>query len=167
MDYDRLWAIAEATRDKKRLSQEDRRYVIEDLPRQFSHYPDLRAPGRIRHPAGFSVSGAQARTLLRSALLLAARGAAGIDYHRESRFYGSIETDLALRIALSAFRHDDPRGAYCCPACTLAVLPLYECRAIHWFDCRELEGAVRTIVSSRAWRFAARIDARMVNWALR
>lgn len=167
MNYGRLWSVAETTRNRQRFSPADRRFVVEEIPARFSHFPDLGAPERVRHSAGFSVSGASVRTLLRSALLLAARGAMGSDYHRKSAFYASVETDLALRISLSLFRQGDPKGAYCCPKCTLAVLPLYRCRAIHWFDCRELEASVRALIEKRAWRFSSHLDARMLEWSLK
>jgi hypothetical protein len=166
MNWEQLWQVAEQSRARAKLSAGDRRWVSEDLPRVFAAFPRLEVPNRVRHPAGFSVTGASVRSLVRSALLLAARGALGPHYHRESAFFAQVETDLALRISLSVFRHGDPPGAYCCPTCTLAVLPLFERRAIHWFDCRPLESNVRALIARRGWRFRAKVDPRMIDWAL-
>jgi len=135
------------------------------VPDRFSAYPRLKLPATVRHPAGFSVSGASVGTFLRSALLVAGQKALGRRCGG-SEFYERVEDDLAFGIMRSHFHHGYPKGVHCCVQCTLAVIPVLDAGAIRYFDCRELSRAVKLLVRQRKWRFAKRVDPRMVGWAL-
>ena len=165
VDLDTLWAVADRARARSLLSRGDVSFVRNVAPDQFDRYPHLKLPATVRHPAGFSVSGASVGTLLRSALLIAAQKALGRRCGG-AEFYERVERDLAFGIMRSHFHHGYPKGAHCCVQCTLAVIPLLDAGAIRYFDCRELSRAVRLLVRQRKWRFARRVDPRMVIWAL-
>ena len=92
MNLDRLWIIAERARERQKLSSDDVAFVRETLPTELALFPQLKLPKGIRHPGGFSVSGAPVGTFLRSALLIAAQSALGKRYG-DSDFYGSVEKD--------------------------------------------------------------------------
>jgi hypothetical protein len=77
-----------------------------------------------------------------------------------------VEKDLALEIMRSNFHHGYPKGAHCCVQCTVAVIPVLDAGAIRFFDCRELSRAARRLVQQRQWRFARKVDQRMLRWAL-
>ena len=105
-------------------------------------------------------------TFLRSALLIAGQKALGKRYGG-AEFYERVERDLAtFGIMRSHFHHGYPKGVHCCVQCTLAVIPVLDAGAIRYFDCRELSRAVKLLVRQRKWRFAKRVDPRMVGWAL-
>ena len=77
MDLDRLWEVADQARGRARLSSSDVKFVRDIAPRQLDSFPRLKLPASIRHPAGFSVSGASVGTFVRSALLVAGQKALG------------------------------------------------------------------------------------------
>ena len=129
-------------------------------------FPQLDLPKSIRHPGGFTVSGARVGTFLRGALLIAGQKVHGKRYG-DSRFHEGVEKDLAFGILRSHFHHGYPKGAHCCVQCTLAVYPVLEAGAIRYFDCAELSRDLYRIIQQGEWRFAKPANARMVNWALR
>jgi len=165
MDFDNLWAVADRARARTRLAPTDITFVRNVVPDQLDSFPKVKLPARIRHPAGFSISGASVGTFLRSALLIAGQKALGRRF-RGSEFYEHVEKDLAFGIMRSHFHHGYPKGAHCCVQCTLAVIPVLDAGAIRYFDCRELSTAARRLVRQRQWRFARSADPRMVDWAL-
>ena len=166
MDLDTIWTIAERARARRQLLSDDQVFLREVVPRELESFPQLELPKAIRHPGGFSVSGASVGTFLRSALLVAAQKAFGRRFGG-SAFYEKVEKDLAFGIMRSHFHHGYPRGAHCCVPCTLAVYPVLEVGAIRYFDCAKLSGDVRRLVVEGKWRFAKPANPRMVSWALR
>src|SRR5262249_54443193 len=152
MHFDTLWTVAERARTKQRLSSEDIAFVRQIVPRELESFPNLDLPKAIRHPAGFSLSGAPVGTFLRSALLIAGQKALGRRFGG-SAFYETVERDLAFGVMRSHFHHGYPKGTHCCVQCTLAVYPVLEAGAIRYFDCGELSQNVRQIVTEGKWRF--------------
>ena len=165
MDFDTLWLVADRARRRSRLAPEDVSFVRDVAPEQLDSFPRLKLPTSVRHPAGFSISGASVGTFVRSALLVAGQKALGKRFGG-SEFYELVERDLAFRIMRSHFHHGYPKGVHCCIQCTLAVIPVLEAGAIRYFDCRELSRSVERLVRTRQWRFAKPADPRMVRWAL-
>ena len=165
VDLDTVWAVAERARARSPLSPGDVSFVRNVVPDRFGAYRRLKLPATVRHPAGFSVSGASVGTFLRSALLIAGQKALGRRCSG-AEFYERVENDLAFGIMRSHFHHGYPKGVHCCVQCTLAVIPVLDAGAIRYFDCRELSRAVKLLVRQRKWRFAKRVDPRMVGWAL-
>jgi len=165
MDYDRLWTVADRARSGKRLSPEDASFVRDTVPEELESFPRLNLPKSIRHPGGFSVSGAPVGTFLRSALLLAGQKVFGKRYEG-SAFYEGVEKDLAFGIMRSHFHHGYPKGTHCCSQCTLAVYPALEAGAMRYFDCAELAGEVRKLIEMRQWRFTTPPNPKMLSWSL-
>lgn len=163
MDYVRLFAIADHVRARGRVTSADTVFLRNTVPAQLDSFPKLKLPKTVRHPAGFSISGAPVGTFLRGALLLAGQRALG---RRGSEFYERVEADLAMRIMRSHFHHDYPKGTHCCAQCTLAVLPVLEANAIRYFDCRPLAKSVSHLIRAGEWRFARPPSAKMLDWAL-
>ena len=165
MDFEKLWVVAERARTRQRLPPDDIAFVRKAVPESLESFPHLNVPKTIRHPAGFSVSGAPVGTFIRSALLIAGQKALGNRFGG-SAFYESVEMDLAFRIMRSHFHHGYPKGTHCCVLCTLAVLPTLEAGAIRYFDCAPLARDVRRLITDGKWRFVNPPNARMVRWAL-
>lgn len=165
MDFDTLWTVAERARTTKGLSSKDITFVRKVVPRELESFSRAKLPKTIRHPAGFSISGAPVGTFLRSALLIAGQKALGRRFGG-SAFYESVERDLAFGIMRSHFHLGYPKGTHCCAQCTLAVYPTLEAGAIRYFDCRPLAKEVRRLITEGRWRFASPPNAKMVSWAL-
>jgi hypothetical protein len=165
MDLDRLWSVADVARGKAKLSQDDREFIREEVPHQFAGFPQIELPKKVRHPAGFTVSGAPVVTFTRSALLLAGRRVLGKRYDAVP-FYLQAEKDLAFGIMRSHFHHGYPKGTYCCTQCTLAVYPVLKANAIKYFDCTPLAEEVHRIIERGEWRFARSPNAKMLAWSL-
>jgi hypothetical protein len=165
MNLDTLWAVADRARAKPRLAPQDLSFVRDVAPEALDAFPRLKLPASVRHPAGFSISGASVGTFVRSALLVAGQKALGRRFGG-AEFYERVEKDLAFGIMRSHFHHGYPKGVHCCVQCTLAVIPVLDAGAIRYFDCRELSRAARRVVQQRQWRFARPVDPRMVRWAL-
>src|SRR5262252_1214604 len=102
MDFDTLWTVAEHARTMRRLPSEDLEFVREVVPNKLESFPRLNLPKTIRHPAGFSISGAPIGTFLRSALLISGQKALGSRFGG-SAFYEKVERDLAFGIMRSHF----------------------------------------------------------------
>ncbi|HVY88561.1 MAG TPA: hypothetical protein VG942_06810 [Hyphomonadaceae bacterium] len=165
MDYDRLWTVADKARAGKRLKPDEAIFIGNRLPIDLADFPDIDLPKSIRHPGGFSVSGAPVGTFLRSALLLAGHKVFGKRYDR-SPFYQAIERDLAFGVMRSNFHNGHPKGAFCCSQCTLAVYPVLDSGGIRYFDCAELADGVRALVEGRKWRFATPPNPKMLAWSM-
>jgi hypothetical protein len=165
MDYDKLWAVADRARAGRRLQSDESAFVRDAVPASLEFFPRLSLPKSIRHPAGFSVSGAPVGTFLRSALLLSAQKVFGKRYEG-SEFYERVEKDRAFGIMRSHFHHGYPKGTHCCVQCTLAVYPVLEAGALRYFDCAELASDVRSLIEKRKWRFETPPNAKMLGWAL-
>jgi hypothetical protein len=58
MDYGRLFKVAESVRSGQRLLAEDTNFIREEIPIDLPAFPQIKPPKSIRHPGGFSVSGA-------------------------------------------------------------------------------------------------------------
>ena len=166
MDYGRLFTIADRARSHQRLPSDDVVFLRETVPADLDSFPRVKLPKTVRHPGGFSVSGAPVGSFLRGALLLAGQKAFGRRY-AGADFYEHVESDLALRIMRSHFHGGLPKGTFCCSQCTLAVLPAPEANAIRYFDCRRSAKDVRRMIHAREWRFSRPANAKMLQWALR
>src|SRR5262245_3002708 len=90
---DRLWVVAERARTRGPLSREDIAFVRNTLPATLESFPRIKPPRAIRHPAGFSVSGAPVGTFLKSALLIAGQKALGRRFGGHE-FYENVEREL-------------------------------------------------------------------------
>lgn len=124
MDFNVLWQVADHARSQQRLASNDLAFLRDVVPLDLASFPRVNLPKVIKHPAGFSISGAPVGTFLRSALLIAGRKALGNRYGG-SPFYEVVERDLAFGIMRSHFHHGYPKGTHCCVQCTLAVYPAF------------------------------------------
>ena len=115
VDLDTLWAVAERARTRSPLSHGDVSFVRDVAPDRFDDYPRLKVPATVRHPAGFSISGASVGTFFRSALLIAGQKALGRRCGGDE-FYERVEQDLAFGIMRSHFHNGYPKG--CIAACS-------------------------------------------------
>lgn len=164
--HERILQVGDLARSGVRLNPADWAFVRDEVPEALAAFPRIEYPERIRHPAGFLLSGAVVRTHLKAAMVLGARRALGVRYDARSEFYDRVMRDLTLWLALSHFRHGDPRGAYCCAQCTLAIYPVLRAGALRLVDCKQLHAEVRALIVERRWRFSTATQPKMIAWAL-
>jgi hypothetical protein len=62
--FDTLWVVADRARARPRLAPNDVSFVRDVAPDRLDSFPKLELPTSIRHPAGFSISGASVGTFL-------------------------------------------------------------------------------------------------------
>jgi hypothetical protein len=160
-----VWAVSDRARTHAALSRADHVFVRDTVPVSLASFPQLQLPKTIRHPGGFTVSGAPVGTFLRCALLIAGQKSLGRRFAGHA-FYEHVERDLAFNIMRSHFHHGYPKGTHCCVQCTLAVYPVLAAGAIRYFDCAPLAVDVRQLVRTRQWRFVQPANASMVRWSL-
>ena len=55
---ERLWVVAERARARGSLSRDDIAFVRDTVPAALDSFPRITLPKKIRHPGGFTVSGA-------------------------------------------------------------------------------------------------------------
>ena len=165
MDLDQLWQVADRARTGARVSQQDSAFVRTELPDQLSEFPHLKLPKTMRHPAGFTITGASVGTFVRCAALIAGQRVLGTRY-TGSRFYEAVEKDLAFGIMRSHFHLGYPKGAHCCTTCTLAVYPVLALNAVRYFNGPDLAKNMRAIITAKAWRFAKPANANLLAWSL-
>ena len=166
MDYERLLKIGDQCRFPIRLSSQDKVFICETVPEELHTFPNFKYPSHLKHPGGFTISGAVVRSFIKCALVLAGRRALGVQYYRQSEFYDHVARELTLGMTLSHFHHSDPKGAYCCAQCTLALYPVLKAGALRWVNCIQLASAVRSLIEDRKWRFTTSTNPRMITWSL-
>jgi hypothetical protein len=166
LDYERIMAVGDRARRRKPLDRAALDFVVREEAGSLDEILGRKHIARLRHPAGFTISGAVVRTFVSASLVLAGRHALGRDFAKKSAYFEAIARDIAFGVMRSHFVHGDPKGAYCCPQCTLAVYPLYEARALPWLGGPELAEDVRTLVRERGWRFSCAPRPAMEAWSL-
>jgi hypothetical protein len=166
MNLELLFRISDKVRARARLTPEEKRFVAVTLPAELAAFPRVEWPGRVSHPAGFTIRGAVVRTFAKCALVVAARGALGARFVERSSFYERVESVLSLGIMRAHFHHGDPKGMFCCPPCTLAAFTVLEAGALRWIDGRKLAPSVRGLIESRQWKFTRFRNPAMLEWAL-
>jgi hypothetical protein len=65
-----------------------------------------------------------------------------------------------------AFNSEDPKGVFCCPPCTLSLLPLYATSSFRWVDCSELKSNVLDAFERRESVFKRSYPEAYAQWAV-
>lgn len=91
----------------------------------------------------------------------------GPDYAWQDKRFTFKHMELLCGILNSHFTHGYEKGFYCCPTCTLSVLPLYAVGAFDRLNCKELEQNVVKAIQEKKGRFASNFSQKYARWALR
>ena len=149
----------------QKLTAADRRRVEAELPAFIRDLTPAAAPPRLRLPTGESVTNATRITALKCQCLLLARNAFGVNYVKASPEYERLARDVLFWVMRHAFNSDDPKGVFCCPTCTLSLLPLYAASCFRWVNCEELKSNVLGALADRTSIFAGTYPKAYAQWA--
>jgi hypothetical protein len=108
----------------KRLNAAAKKQIAAELPEFIRDLDSGSAPSRLRlGPTGESLTNATRMTALKCQCLLLARSAFGVNYFKAGEEYECLAKDVLFWVMRYAFNSADPKGIFCCPACTLSLLP--------------------------------------------
>jgi hypothetical protein len=128
------WTIQLGAGEK--LTSAEKKRIEAELPGFIRDLSRASAPARLRLPTGESLSNATRMTALKCQSLLLARSAFGANYVRANDEYKRLAKDVLFWVMRYAFISNDPKGVFCCPPCTLSLLPLYAASCFRWVDLR-------------------------------
>ena len=157
------WMITLGSKEK--LSTEDRLTVSRDLPSFIRDLDPKTVPKRIKLPTGESLTDATRMTAIKCHCLLLARTLHGAGFIKVAAEYEALAKDLLFWVMRHNFNTGDPKGVFCCPACTISLLPLYALGSFRWVDCNELESAVVETMARRQSVFSGKYPKAYADWA--
>jgi hypothetical protein len=150
----------------EKLNPAAKRRIAAELPLFVRDLKPESAPSRLRLPSGESLSNATRMTALKCQCLLLARSAFGIEYVKTNQEYEDLAKDVLFWVMRHAFNYPDPKGIFCCPPCTLSLLPLYAASCFRWVDCGELRTNVLTALNEGTSVFARMYPKAYAQWAV-
>src|SRR5262245_40392423 len=149
----------------ERLPSVVRQRISSELP-PFIRALDARsAPKRLRLPTGESLENASRMTALKCHCLLLARKVHGLDYVKANPEYEALAKDLLFWVMRHNFNTGDPKGIFCCAACSISILPLYALGCFRWVDCKQLKSEVLSAVAARRYVFRSTYPKAYFQWA--
>lgn len=105
-------------------------------------------------------------TALKCHCLLLARSVLGVNYVKANQEYDLLAKDVLFWVMRHAFNTEDPKGVFCCPACTLSLLPLYAASCFRWVNCAELKSNVLGVLGRRDSVFKRSYPRAYAQWAV-
>src|SRR5262249_32681329 len=150
----------------EKLPAAAKKRIAAELPGFIRDLNPVSAPSRLRLPTGESLSNATRMTALKCQCLFLARSAFGVDYVKASDEYEELAKDVLFWVMRHAFKSGDPKGIFCCPACTLSLLPLYATSCFRWVDCDELTSNVLRALNEGTSVFARAYPEAYAQWAV-
>jgi hypothetical protein len=159
----REWTITLGAKEK--LSPQVRQRVSRELPAFVRDIDPKTAPKRLKLPTGESLADGTRMTAIKCHCLLLARKVHGCEFVKVQSEYEALAKDLMFWVMRHNFNTGDPKGVFCCPACTISLLPLYALRCFRWVDCNELKSAVLDAMMRRQSVFSGEYPKAYAQWA--
>ena len=157
------WMIALGAKEK--LSPEIKRKVSRELPSFIRDIDPRTAPKRFQLPTGESLENATRMTAIKCHCLLLARKVHGSGFVKVESEYEALAKDVLFWVMRHNFNTGDPKGIFCCPACTISLLPLYALGCFRWVDCGELQSSVVDAMARRQFVFSGDYPKAYAQWA--
>src|SRR5215471_4228923 len=157
------WMIALGA--KERLPSEVRQRVSRELPSFVRDIDPKTAPKRLKLPTGESLADATRMTAIKCHSLLLARKVHGSGFFKVASEYEALAKDLLFWVMRHHFNTGDPKGIFCCPACSISLLPLYALGCFRWVDCTELKSGVLSAVAAGRSVFRSAYPKAYFQWA--
>ncbi len=158
------WTIALGAKEK--LSSEVRQRVSCELPSFVRDIDPKTAPKRLKLPTGESLADATRMTAIKCHCLLLARKVHGSGFVKVASEYEALAKDLLFWVMRHNFNTSDPKGVFCCSACTISLLPLYALGCFRWVHCKELTSAVVDAMVRRQSVFSSDYPKAYARWAM-
>jgi hypothetical protein len=167
MTFDDLALWTNQLGDSEKLNAAAKQRIEAELPQFIRDLNPASAPPRLRLPTGEFLSNATRMTALKCQCLFLARSAFGPNFFKANEEYEHLAKDMLFWVMRHAFNSGDPKGIFCCPSCTLSLLPLYAASCFRWVDCDELTSNVLTALKERSSIFARTYPKAYAEWAVR
>ena len=167
MTFGELGEWTSALGAKEKLSSEVRQRISRELPSFIRDINPKTAPKRFKLPTGESLADATRMTAIKCHCLLLARKVNGSGFVKVESEYETLAKDLLFWVMRHNFNTGDPKGVFCCPACTISLLPLYALGCFRWVDCNELKSAVVDAMVRRQSVFSGDYPKAYAQWAKR
>jgi hypothetical protein len=151
----------------EKLTATAKKRIKAELPGFIRNLNSASAPARLRLPTGESLSNATRMTALKCQCLFLARSVFGANYVKAHEEYEHLAKDVLFWVMRYAFNSGDPKGIFCCPSCTLSLLPLYAASCFRWVDCDELTSNVLRALKEGTSVFARSYPKAYAQWAVR
>jgi hypothetical protein len=149
-----------------KLTAAAKKRIEAELPGFIRDLTPASAPARLRLPTSEFLSNATRMTALKCQCLFLARNVLGANYVKADKEYEHLAKDVLFRVMRHAFNSSDPKGVFCCPPCTLSLLPLYATACFRWVDCDELESNVLRALKEAHRSLREHIRRHMLNGAV-
>jgi hypothetical protein len=150
----------------EKLNAAAKRRIEAELPLFLRDLNPASAPSRLRLPTGESLANATRMTALKCQCLFLARSAFGANYVKANEEYEHLAKDVLFWVMRHAFNSGDLKGIFCCPACTLSLLPLYAASCFRWVDCDELTSNVLSALKEGTSVFGRAYPKAYAQWAV-
>jgi hypothetical protein len=150
----------------EKLTAAAKKRIAAELPDFIRELNPASAPARLRLPTGESLGDATRMTAIKCQSLLLARTAFGAGYVKADDVYEHLAKDVLFWVMRHAFNSSDPKGIFCCPSCTLSLLPLYASSCFRWVDCDELKSNVLSALNESTSVFARTYPKAYAQWAV-
>jgi len=147
------------------LAAQIKQQVAHELPAFIRDLDPSHIPKRIKLPTGESLGDATRMTALKCHCVLLARKVHGTGFAKVASEYEALAKDLLFFVMRHHFNTNDPKGVFCCPACTLSLLPLYALGCFRWVNCDELTEAVLDSMTHRKSVFRRSSPKLYAQWA--
>ena len=157
------WMVALGAKEK--LSSEVRQRVSHELLSFIRDIDPKTAPKRLKLPTGESLENATRMTAIKCHALLLVRKVHGSGFIKVASEYEALAKDLLFWVMRYNFNTGDPKGVFCCPACTISLLPLYALGCFRWVNCNELKSAVIDAMTRRQYVFSGDYPKLYAQWA--
>jgi hypothetical protein len=157
------WMIALGANEK--LPSLIRQRISRELPLFIRDIDPKTAPKRVKLPTGESLADGTRMTAIKCHSLLLARKVHGSRFFKAASEYETLAKDLLFCVMRHNFNTGDPKGIFCCPPCTISLLPLYALGCFRWVDCNELKSAVVDAMERRQSVFSGHYPKTYVQWA--
>ena len=167
MTYEELaeWTIALGA--NRKLPAQVRKRVARELPPFVREIDPKTAPKRVKLPTGESLGDATRMTAIKCHCLLLARKIHGSGFVKVAPEYEALAKDLLFWVMRHHFNTGDPKGVFCCPSCTISLLPLYALECFRWVDCDGLKSAVVGAMKHGDSVFSSGYSKPYAQWAMR
>ncbi len=165
MDLAELNAYMIHIGEGKKLSGADKKTIKAELPGLIEKIQVRAVPDKISLPSGDKIGSASRITALKCHAILLARKAFGKNYIKEDPAFESLAQDILFFVMRGHFNGGGVKGEFCCPSCTLSLLPLYETDCFKWVSCGELAENVKKSLKNKRSIFSGKYSEKYMLWA--